>query len=178
MVGVGKVIENVQLSDADLIQVYIDEYYKEVKKIATSYLGDCSMAEDIAQDVFIKVYNNLKSFKRKSDVFTWIYRITINHCRDYVKSANFRKVDLTESFILNRMVTQSDFTEEVVERINTIEKVSELPVKFKEVIILYYYNQLTTREIAKTLRIRESTVRTRLTRARQMLETQLKIDGR
>lgn len=178
MVDAGKIIENTCLSDEDLIQVFIEEYHKEVKKIAISYLGDYSTAEDIAQDVFIKVYNNLKSFKRKSDVFTWIYRITINHCRDYVKSAHFRKVDLTESFIMNRMVTQSDFTEEVIERINTIEKVTELPVKLKEVIILYYYNQLTTKEIAKTLRIRESTVRTRLTRARQLLETQLKIDGR
>jgi len=178
MVKVDEVEHNWDISEEELLDNCIERYYSDVKKIAVSYIGDITAAEDITQEVFIKVYKNLSKFKKDSHLFTWIYRITINQCKDYVKSAYYRRFTGTDICEFTKQLTEADFSEEVLDRATVIQEVSMLPEKLKDVVILYYYNQLTSKEISRVLRIRESTVRTRLTRARSMLARVLQEEGR
>lgn len=76
-------------------QFHFEKLYHEYKtlvfNVALNYLQDIEDAEEITQDVFVKVYNSLESFNQKSSYKTWIYRITINQCLDFIKMKNSQK---------------------------------------------------------------------------------------
>ncbi|WP_162128225.1 RNA polymerase sigma factor [Flavobacterium phycosphaerae] len=67
------------------------EYHVLVFNVALNYLQNLEDAEEITQDVFVKVYHSLENFNQKASHKTWIYRITINHCLDYIKKKNSQK---------------------------------------------------------------------------------------
>jgi RNA polymerase sigma-70 factor, ECF subfamily len=102
--------EGRHFSSKDDILIYLmNEYGTMVKRLAFSYVKDTSLAEDIAQEVFISTYKNLDSFKGESSYKTWIYRIAINRSKDMVKSKAFRMVSL--STIINPFKKSSTSTE-------------------------------------------------------------------
>ncbi|WDC84697.1 sigma-70 family RNA polymerase sigma factor [Caloramator sp. mosi_1] len=69
------------------IEYLIDEYGDDILRLCYIYTKDYSQAEDLFQEVFIKVYKNIDKFRQDSDVYTWITKIAINTCKDYLKSA-------------------------------------------------------------------------------------------
>jgi RNA polymerase sigma-70 factor (ECF subfamily) len=161
---------------SETLEYLMKRFGDKVLKLAYYYVRDRYMAEDIAQDVFCKVYEKLDSFRGDSSYYTWIYRITVNKCRDYLTSSSFRrlyfwndigKVDrLKIRSELNRMFEEAEGGE-------LFSKVMDLPTKYRMVVVLYYFEELTTVEIANVLNLKESTVRTRLCRAREMLKKTL-----
>lgn len=156
------------------IQRLMDTYGNDVLRTSYMYLKNLQNAEDAFQEVFIRVFNKLESFKGESSEKTWIIRITINVCKDMLRSSWFKRVLLTDKLkdknvnigIENRIIK--------IEENNVIfEEVMSLSHRFKEVIILYYYHNCNTAEISKILNVAEGTVRSRLHRAREILKTKL-----
>jgi len=153
------------------------EYGNELVRLAFSYVKDKEIAKDMVQNTFIKCYKNLDSFRFDAQVKTWLYRITINECKDYLKSWNYKMVQV-RSFInettrailpsIEKTVLDKYETEQMKEKIFTLPKV------YREVIYLYYYESLKTDEIADVLDIPVNTVKTRLRRAKQRLESKIK----
>lgn len=74
------------------------EYGNELVRLAFSYVKDTESAKDMVQNTFIKCYKNLDSFRFDAQIKTWLYRITINECKDYLKSWNYKMVQV-KSFI-------------------------------------------------------------------------------
>ncbi len=162
-----------QESSDELFESLIEKHYNQIVKLALMYVKDKDMAEDIAQDVFLKVYKNLKKFKRRSGYYTWIYRIAVNQCKDYLKSAGYqRTVPLMETPIMDAK-DPLDIAMNHWEHAWLLECIDRLSPMLKQVIILYYYNDMTTVEISAITKAKESTVRTRLTRARGLLKDML-----
>lgn len=99
--------------------------------------------------------------------------MTINKCKDYLKSWRYRKQILTTSFLnpakkaRNRIVEQD-------EKLELADAVLELPLKYREVIIYYYFEELSVLEVSQILAISDNTVKTRLRKARALLKVQLK----
>lgn len=157
------------------IERLIQNYGNDVLRIANMYVKDAALAEDIFQDVFVKVYEKYNSFKGNSSEKTWLIRITINACKDYLKSAYNKKVVGMDEYI----VVDNEFIEEDVinqeERKGIVEKILSLPDKYKEVLILYYYEEFNTAEIAGVLKLPEATIRTRMKRARDMLKEKIEL---
>lgn len=145
----------------------------KILKLAYYYVRDRYLAEDITQEVFCKVYEKLDSFRGDSSYYTWIYRIAVNKCKDYLTSSYFKKLLLWEN---NRELDRankysySNRLFEEVEGGDVFKKVMDLSIKYRIVIVLYYFEGLNTAEIAKILNLKESTVRTRLCRARAILK--------
>lgn len=154
----------------DTFEFLMKKYYRQIMKLVYSYVRDLYEAEDITQEIFYKVYRHLKDFKGNSSYYTWIYKIAVNQCRDYLKSATYRKRALLQPFSgkIIDLTVQRQF--EAIESKDLLKKIFDLPVKLKEVIILYYFESFTTVEIAEILSISENTVRTRLSRGRKKLE--------
>ena len=165
------------MSHAEKIEKLIDLYGNDVLRIANLYIKNLTIAEDIFQEVFLKVTKKLHLFKNESSEKTWIIRITINTCKDYLKSAWKTKV-----------IPSEDISEQITETTNPDNKllsteasqlilteILNLPVIYKDVVLLYYYKSFSTIEIANILKIPEATVRTRLKRAREILKETLKI---
>ncbi len=157
------------------IETLIRQYGNDVLRTAYMYVRDNNLAEDIFQDVFIKVNQKLSTFEGNSNIKTWIIRITINTCKDYLKSAwNKRVVPMTD---YQEDMVISDMDYEDVEKKDTRELVRKtvltLPAKYKDIVICVYFQDMSITEAANALHIAEGTAKSRLSRARQKLKTVL-----
>jgi RNA polymerase sigma-70 factor, ECF subfamily len=154
----------------------MNSYGNDVLRTAFMYLKDKHLAEDVFQEVFIKVYKNFHKFNGQSSEKTWIIAITINTCRDILRSSWIKRVlrfQDPEYKILNIKENSIDIDNKAISNIENqdlLKQVMDLPKKYKEVILLYYYQELSTREISKILNVPEGTVRSRLYRARELLK--------
>ena len=159
------------------IQRLMDDYGDDVLRTSYMYLKDLQNAEDAFQEVFIRVFNKFESFKGESSEKTWIIRITINVCKDMLRSSWLKKVLLTDKLKEKNTIIGID-NKIIKEEENKIlfEEVMSLSYRFKEVIILYYYHNYNTIEISRILNVAEGTVRSRLHRAREILK--MKLGGR
>ena len=149
----------------------------ELLRLAFSYVRDAEIAKDLVQNTFIKCYKNIDSFRYDADIKTWLYRITINECKDYLKSWNYKMVQV-KSFINETAKSLLPSTEKtVIDKYNNEEikdTIFSLPKVYREVVYLYYYDSLKIEEIADVLDIPMNTVKTRLRRAKQKLESILR----
>lgn len=136
-------------------------------RLAMTYLKNIQDAEDITQDVFIKLFKYKKTFRTVEDEKAWLIRVTINASKDLLKSAWFRKtVPIAEDLVFEDQKHNDLFY-----------AVHQLETKYRSVVHLYYYEDYSMKEIAKILRIKESTIQTRLYRARKQLENILDRDN-
>lgn len=159
----------------------MDQYGDKVLRLAFFYVKDRQTAEDIAQDVFLKVFTHLKGFRGDASVYTWIYRITVNKCRDYLRSWPQRHLTLTDQ-LEARAEPRAETEEQALSRCRERELLREvlsLAPHYREVVVLRYWGELSNREIAAVLGEREGTVRSRLHRARNILRAILEeeVDG-
>ncbi|MEZ7791586.1 sigma-70 family RNA polymerase sigma factor [Niallia circulans] len=156
----------------ELLEEIMILYGDELTRLAYTYVKDIETAKDIVQTVFIKCYTHLKTFKGEAKLKTWLYRITINKCKDHIKSAYARRFSLFKKDINHKSATMPSPEEEVM--IQTMQAelkniILSLPPKYAEVILLYYYEELDINEIADILQISKNTAKTRLRRGRKNL---------
>ncbi len=154
------------------IETLMRQYGNDVLRTAYMYVKDVHTAEDIFQDVFIKVNQKLSTFEGNSSIKTWIIRITINTCKDYLKSAWNKRVVPMMEYQEDAIVSESDY--EAVEKQDTNQLVKQtvlsLPEKYRDVVLCVYFQEMTITEAANTLGIAEGTAKSRLSRARQRLK--------
>jgi RNA polymerase sigma-70 factor (ECF subfamily) len=155
-------------------QAVLDElmtaYGREVWNYAYSLTRKWDMADDITQEVFLKVYRHIHKFRRDSSVKTWLLTITRNTAIDFRRSAFLRKVTLSD-WLEERGEARS-VEQEAMEKWAVGEMwnlVLQLPAKYREAIILYAHHQLSMKEMAEVLGVTEGTVKSRLFHARQKL---------
>ena len=155
------------------IETLMRQYGNDVLRTAYMYVKDIHTAEDIFQDVFIKVNQKLSTFEGNSSIKTWIIRITINTCKDYLKSAWNRRVVPMMDYQEDAIISESDYDE--VEKQDTKELIKKsvlsLPAKYKDVVLCVYFQDMTITEAAQALNIAEGTAKSRLSRARQRLKS-------
>ena len=147
----------------------VHEYQKTLLRMCYLYLRDKTLAEDAVQETFIKVYKNMSSFRGESSEKTWLMRIAINTCHDIHRSHWFKLIDprYTPDMLPETNETFKQEEEEL------IAEIMQLPCKLREVLLLYYYQDMTVTEIADSLRISQSSVSGRLKRARDKLRIML-----
>lgn len=116
----------------------------------------------------------MNTFRGQSSLRSWIYSIAINKSKDYLRSWKVRNNNLIDRLKRMAYLTGNSETPEeiIIEKSNSrrlLEKVLMLPLKYREVIILYYFKELSVKEIAAVLSIKETTVRTRMDRGRRKI---------
>lgn len=146
------------------ISELVDKYSDMVLRLALTYLKNIYDAQDVCQEVFIKIFQQERTFLNPEHEKAWIIRVTINTCKDIMKSQWKRRFLPSEEIVLP---ITDDENKEVV------SFVLELPLKYRSVIYLYYFENFSTAEIAKLLNRNEATVRTQLKRARDILKTKI-----
>lgn len=158
---------------------YAGLYMDMVLRIAINYCKEFSDAEDITQDVFLKLYETGTDFADDEHVKRWLIRVAVNDCKNYLASAwrrrmqpmEFQKIELAlEAAGADAQGTREGDTEADA----LFEAVTSLPEKYRSVVHLYYYEDYPVKEIARILQKKETTIQTRLMRARKMLKKQLK----
>jgi RNA polymerase sigma-70 factor (ECF subfamily) len=140
--------------------VKLNTYKNMVYRLAIAYLKNVQDAEDTTQDVFMKLYRqDIKGFSAEQEK-AWLIRVTINACKDILKSAWRRRTTPLDENVAFCETEQSDL----------FYAVMALSLKYRMVIHLYYYEDYPVKEIADILHIKETTVQTRLMRARRKLQ--------
>lgn len=159
------------------IEQLMNDYGNDVLRIAYLYLKDKYLAEDVFQEVFVKVYKNYNKFKSNSSEKTWIMSITINTCRDMLRISWFKKVFMLKDPDDDLQIdTNENIDDKIAEKMQyeeLLKEVMNLPYKYRVPVILYYYEGLSTSDISVSMKIPEGTVRSRLFRARTILKSNL-----
>lgn len=150
-----------------ILQDLMVHFGEDVWNFAYSLTRQRNLADDIRQDVFVRVYDKLDTFRGQSSMKTWLFSITRNIAIDYRRSAFFRKVTLIDYVITkgSNPSAEKEFFEKWHVKDAWIAVLS-LPIKLREVITLYVHHQLSIAEIAELLQVSESAVKVRLHRAR------------
>lgn len=170
-------LEWIDTEDKDvMIDEMMNRYGQEVLQLVFSYVNNRSIAEDLTQDIFVKCYKGLHTYRGKSKLRTWLWRIAINHCKDFLKSWYNKNVVITEDEPLNNTTKKEMVEQTVIQREADDELISAimmLPIKYREVIYLFYYEELPIKEIAVLTEVGDNTVKTRLKRAKELLKERL-----
>ncbi|MEJ8547457.1 sigma-70 family RNA polymerase sigma factor [Brevibacillus borstelensis] len=166
-------MDKLQQTAEAALERLMQEYGTRVLRLVTLIVKDRDLAEDITQDVFLKVYRNLSRFRGESSIHTWIYRIAVNECKGYLRSWTFRNL-LPQAWIqkAGTMSTEGTVLERAA-RDELVRLVLQLPPLYRQAVALHYYADLSIAEVADVLGVSEGTVRTRLHRARQQLKKQM-----
>ena len=144
----------------DWIEEILAREANRILRTAIAITGSKDDAEDIVQEVFLKLYEKRPAFESQEHETAWLVRVTVNICKSRLRSPWRKKtVPLLETWPAKTDAQQG-----------LIETVQRLPAKYRAVIHLFYYEGYKTKEIAGITGQKESTVREQLTRARRLLK--------
>jgi RNA polymerase sigma-70 factor, ECF subfamily len=163
------IIRQIIDGDKSAFQVLVKRHKEKVRNIIYMTMNNSAMVDDIAQDVFITIYKNLKHFRFESLFTTWLYRITVNKCKDYIRRMNVRKIfsPLDDGFDVSEHQTpvENNHVSKIV-----MDAISKLPVKLKMPLILKDIEGFSYQEISETLNCEMGTVKSRIFRGREKLK--------
>ena len=164
-------------------------YEKRIFNVIYRILGDYEEAADVTQETFISAYKGFERFRGDSKIYTWLYQIAINHCRNRLRQRGRQRVIQVESIDQPRTWEDSDSgtTREIADLTNAphivleekelkekiLEAVQSLPQDYREVVVLREIQGLSYNEIEDVTNISLDNVKTRLSRARAMLRRKL-----
>lgn len=176
-----ELIRRAQEGDSDAFSALVRTHRNSLIQVASGFLHDKEEALDAAQEVFLKAYRKIHSFKSESSLYTWLYRIMVNHCKDRLRSRK-RTVALSldaepdegREFEIPSLDDNPAETILLRERERIVkEAIDTLPDKHKKVLLLRELGGLSYKEISEILNCREGTVMSRLFHARRMLAGEL-----
>lgn len=153
------------MEEKDVIHV-IERYKNTVFKVAFTYCKNRSNADDIFQEVFLRYFKKKPGFADEAHEKAWFIRVTINCCKKLLFSSWFKKTAPLDETIAFETAEESDL----------FYSVMELPLKYRAVVHLYYYEDYSIKQIAELTNQKETTVSTQLQRARRILRTKLEED--
>lgn len=146
----------------------MERFSTDVFRMAYARTNNKTDAEDITQETFIKYMKETKPFEDENHVKAWLLRVTINQSINLVTSAWYRKSTAMEE--------ADAIAKELEEKSDVYDAVMKLPEKYRVVVHLYYYEGYSVQEISNLLKIKESTIKSQLKRARAKLKEMLKED--
>lgn len=157
--------------DEQLFEELYEKYANDVLRVSYFYLGDRQQAEDVTQDVFVRLLTNTPELvpgKEKA----WLLKVALNRCRDLWRAAWVKRVVLGSPAM--ELTPAPDQLDDRLERQELLQAIHRLPTDFKDVILLHYYQGLGISEISEMLKVPEGTISSRLSRGRKKLEELLK----
>lgn len=175
-------IQNLIEQDQIAFKKLVGEYENRFLTMAYKFTNNYNDAEDLCQEIFIKVYRSLPAFKNRSKLSTWLYKVAVNTCLDWNRRNKpnfFNMISIMDKSV--KGLSSNHNTEQIIiykERQQMVHNaVYSLKDKYKTIIILYHFNQLSYKEIAQVLDIPMKTIETRLYRARKQIKEQLMKEG-
>lgn len=181
-------VESALRGDRDAFEALVRKYETKVYHLAFSFVQDPATADDLAQDIFVKIYGSLSKFRFDSEFGTWLYRVAVNHIKDHLRKVGRRKEislqDIDESRFSSEDPVRARESEREDERRRAAvhQALQTLPPKYNMILTLRDVRGLSYEEVARLLKISPGTVDSRLFRARRLLRKKmapvLRLEGR
>lgn len=181
----GPWLEGIRSGNEEMIRLLVHRYQDKVLRLAYIHTHRWQDSEEIAQEVFVKIYRNAGTFRGAAKLSTWVYRITVNECIDFLRKQK-RRPWLERS----KYERESEKNEDALEKIRSSEStradaenkeikaaidkaVRLLPEKQRAVFTLFYLESLKIEEISEILKVSEGNIKAQLWQARQKLKKEL-----
>jgi RNA polymerase sigma-70 factor (ECF subfamily) len=168
-------VESVQRGEMPAFQELVEKYKQKVYYMALDMTGNHHDAEDLSQEVFIKVFGAIKDFRGDSKLSSWLYRIAMNTCIDKTRRKRLKLVELDER--VAEKPSSDDDPQRALEARSTQKQIDKalqkLPPRQRCIFVMRHYNEMMLREIAENLKISEGTVKAQLFRAVRRLQKEL-----
>ena len=171
------VTEIVKNLNNELFGVIYDRYASKVFNRCLSLVKDRATAADLTQDIFLKIFAKLSSFKNQSLFSTWVYSITYNECIDHIRKSKkyrfFAPMDEAVHYLNNYTQDSEDYEEEIMQLGPDIlkELMERISPQDKLLLLMKYQDKMTVKQIQNVINISESAVKMRLKRAKMKLIT-------
>ncbi|RDI41082.1 RNA polymerase sigma factor [Falsibacillus pallidus] len=163
------------MNKKEILAVWIDKYTNRLVRLAYTYVKDWLKAEDQVQEAFIKAFHSMEQLKNSNEPFPWLARIVINECNN-----SFRKSwrEVISDFLPDKKQESSEESYfRAVQEEEVHNAVYDLPKHYSLPITLFYFDELSIQEISEILNLNVGTVKSRLSRGRQLLSKKMKEDG-
>lgn len=156
------------------LQLKIHKYKGMLYKIALMQLKNTQDAEDVVQEVFCQYFRKEQKFESEEHEKAWFIKVTLNACRKIWRSAWYRhRSDMPEQDYAAESKMENEYLKKEQRR-ELLQAVMDLPIKYREVIHLFYYEDLSINEISTVTGRQQSTITSQLTRGRELLKKCLK----
>lgn len=150
---------------------FVHKYYQEILSYCGYRCPDKEYAQDITQETFVRFFANLPAYQSKGKTKNFLYTIAGNLCKDYFKKA--KEVPVEESELSSQIEGVEHPMEHVINQIAVADALRDLPDELREVVTLYYFQELKLREIADILQISLPLVKYRLREAKMQLSRRI-----
>ena len=158
-----------QLASRSELDRLMEQYGSSLLRMSAIYLKDADLAQDAVQETFIKAYRHINDYRGDSSEKTWLTTICVNTCRDILRTAWFRHISRMDLDTLPEKPAEFEFPDNTV-----LTEVMRLPAKYREVILLRYYEGMKLKEVSSALGLSDGKLRTRLNKANEILRDRLK----
>lgn len=154
-------------TDNSFVEI-MERYSDMVLRICYVFMRNQADAEDTCQNVFLKLCTSAPAFREEEQIKAWLITVARNECRNYLHSFWRRRVFCTEQIALPSHSQQ---------QWKIVNVVLKLPLKYRDILYLHYYEEYSIKELATLLHMKEPTVKTRLMRGRELLKEALQKGG-
>jgi len=172
-----RIINRVLHGEANAFGILVKRYQKPIFNLMYRIVGSADQAADLAQETFIRAYENLEKFTPGRRFFPWLYAVGLNHARDFVRKNKARQkteLDTERMTDSQQLYQQQEHLCETLDFQRVEKALSIMPLTYREAIILRYHEELTTRDISAALQISQSAAKMRISRGLEMLRQILK----
>ena len=177
-------VDRISSGDGTAFQEFVDRYKKKIYYIAYDITGDHDDAEDVSQEVFIKVFRSLKTFRRNAKISSWLYQISVNASIDLLRKKaskpeksmdDIERADIQENLpgSSTRAQNPERSAEDLIIQKHISEALQKVSPKERSVFVMRHYNELKIREIAEILSVSPGTVKALFYRATRKLRKEL-----
>ena len=174
-------IERAKGGDVRAFEALIEPHVAQVRRFARAFCRDRALAEDLAQDVLLKAYLSIRSYRLQAAFSTWLFRITRNACIDYTRSAAASRGRRTQVLLDEPPETPNQAPDARLERAQLGEQLwkalQSLPVEYRTAVVLFDVEGMTQEEVAAVEGVAIGTVKSRVARGRKRLREQLSRAG-
>jgi RNA polymerase sigma-70 factor (ECF subfamily) len=158
-----------QTGDVDAFEQLYREHSGRIFALASRMAGSPDDGEDLLQEIFLQAYRKLGSFKGESAIGTWLYRLALNHCLDFVRSKQAKMGKITDTLDGEASFEPVARLETPIERIDLERALGRLPAGCREVFVLHDVEGFDHKEVGEMLGIAEGTSKSQIFRARMKL---------
>src|SRR5258707_551705 len=168
------VVARLQAGDVDAFETLYRQHSAKIFTLASRMAGSAEDGEDLLQEIFLQAYRKIGSFKGGSALGTWLYRLALNHCLDYVRSRQAKMSKLTETLDADGSFEPTARRETPIARMDLERAVARLPEGCREAFVLHDVGGVDHKEVGRLLGIAEGTSKSQVFKARMKLRSMLR----